>query len=1062
MVTNRKSRVITLLLAMCLPFLSSLPYLVLANNPNPPTMRIPWLYGTYDISGRTYNCITHTGLDQYAVDFGLNTIGTRLAATFSGTIHASHNSDLGNYIWIDHGDGWVAVYGHVGTEDANHNSTDLGLRVPQGSHVEQGAFIGVSGNTGYFTTGPHLHFRVSYTDTGTTSEWSGVAKKPEPLSGVTGFGQWGSHDYSPSTQECVWGGRGPGWSAPAPGGWWLGPTPSDGALAQAGSQISITAHAEDNNNTGLEKVKITVYNPANGQWQVIKDQALASGITSVNVSTNYTMPSGVSNVLVSFDVYSRNKGFQLAPQGIRKFCTAAPCVHTSADNAVAYAYDGAGGAGGGGSDDPVVCSTPGTNQVTLYTGTNYSGSCVTKGVGEYLNPAATGLPNDSIRSVMVGNGAKVELCRDDNLSNTCEWLTDSDLDLSNNSVGSQTVSSVKIISLDPTTGCVPNDDQVAFYDDTNYGGTCALRGPGTYSNPSATGVANDSISSVKVGNNVKVNLCRDDNLSNTCEWFDYSDTDLSNNSVGSNQVSSAQVIYRGGIELCDGTNYGSPCQVFSEGSTNLSTYGWSDRTESVRYNTEYAGRYHIVLWTEANQTGNPYHADDNVADLGTAFRNHVRSIQIYKHQPPGPPSNPSPANGNVLPATTTNKTLTFNGADESRVHVWGNGYDYWRDWNASTSVSLTGLAPGKYYWQAQSRNIMGEGPWGPVWTFYVNRAPEVGAIADLTLTEGDSYSMVVSALDLDGTTPTLSASNLPSFATFTNNGNGTGTLTLNPSTSNAGTYQNVTITASDGTLTGLDTFIITVNPGNAVNLLSQPWDLQSNGGDTIGQAFHDPDVLAGKDMMRITYNLHGLTALNGLRSNISFEQDDAEKYISLSDYGQNGLNGWQTIEVPLKQFDYDNTQGIGDGEIWVHFWYGSAYHVEISSIVVYSTGGSELLTSTWDLQSNGGDTIGQVFHGPDVLAGKDTMRITYNLHGLTALDGLRSNISFEQDDAEKYISLADYGINGRNGWQTIDVPLSDFDYDDTLNIDNGEVWTHFWYGSPYHVEISSIIVYNRN
>ena len=94
--------------------------------------------------------------------------------------------------------------------------------------------------------------------------------------------------------------------------------------------------------------------------------------------------------------------------------------------------------------------------------------------------------------------------------------------------------------------CTPTADQVALYVDANYSGTCVVKGIGDYPNPSSLGIANDSISSVKVGSNVKLTLCRDDNYGGTCETFQGDDANLSDNSIGNDQASSAKVQSRSG------------------------------------------------------------------------------------------------------------------------------------------------------------------------------------------------------------------------------------------------------------------------------------------------------------------------------------------------------------------------------------------------------------------------------------------------------------------------------------------------------------------------------------
>ena len=56
----------------------------------------------------------------------------------------------GNYVVIDHGNGFITLYGHL-TE----------ATVAVGQLVNKGDKIGISGTTGY-SLGPHLHFELRY------------------------------------------------------------------------------------------------------------------------------------------------------------------------------------------------------------------------------------------------------------------------------------------------------------------------------------------------------------------------------------------------------------------------------------------------------------------------------------------------------------------------------------------------------------------------------------------------------------------------------------------------------------------------------------------------------------------------------------------------------------------------------------------------------------------------------------------------------------------------------------------------------------------------------------
>jgi PKD repeat protein len=127
----------------------------------------------------------------------------------------------------------------------------------------------------------------------------------------------------------------------------------------------------------------------------------------------------------------------------------------------------------------------------------------------------------------------------------------------------------------------------------------------------------------------------------------------------------------------------------------------------------------------------------------------------------------------------------------------------------------------------------------------------------------------------------------------------------------------------------------TPTPAGAVELLAQPWHLVGNNGAAEAYQDIDPYVLLGRDMLRITYDLHGLTALGGDASAIIFDQNGWQ-YISLSNYGQNGLDGEQVIDVPLSDFSgLDPNTAVGT--LHTRFWYNGSFVVDITSIIAYSS-----------------------------------------------------------------------------------------------------------------------------
>ena len=78
-------------------------------------------------------------------------IGVTVIATADGIVKNSRKyGSFGNYIEIDHGNGYVTAYGHLSKR-----------KVKKGEKIVRGQKIGEIGNTGR-STAPHLHYEVQY------------------------------------------------------------------------------------------------------------------------------------------------------------------------------------------------------------------------------------------------------------------------------------------------------------------------------------------------------------------------------------------------------------------------------------------------------------------------------------------------------------------------------------------------------------------------------------------------------------------------------------------------------------------------------------------------------------------------------------------------------------------------------------------------------------------------------------------------------------------------------------------------------------------------------------
>ncbi len=94
---------------------------------------------------RTYNNKNHNGIDCAVPQ------GTQVLASRSGRVlESASDASRGNYIVIDHGDGYQTVYMHLSQRN-----------ISSGSQVYRGQVIGLAGKTGS-ASGVHLHFEIKY------------------------------------------------------------------------------------------------------------------------------------------------------------------------------------------------------------------------------------------------------------------------------------------------------------------------------------------------------------------------------------------------------------------------------------------------------------------------------------------------------------------------------------------------------------------------------------------------------------------------------------------------------------------------------------------------------------------------------------------------------------------------------------------------------------------------------------------------------------------------------------------------------------------------------------
>ena len=101
-------------------------------------------YG-YRIDPIRYTRLLHDGIDISGTGYG----SPIYAANNGVVVQLSYHYMNGNYIVINHNNGYYTMYAHLS-----------GFNTTNGSIVEKGQVIGYVGSTGY-STGPHLHFGVA-------------------------------------------------------------------------------------------------------------------------------------------------------------------------------------------------------------------------------------------------------------------------------------------------------------------------------------------------------------------------------------------------------------------------------------------------------------------------------------------------------------------------------------------------------------------------------------------------------------------------------------------------------------------------------------------------------------------------------------------------------------------------------------------------------------------------------------------------------------------------------------------------------------------------------------
>ena len=289
------------------------------------------------------------------------------------------------------------------------------------------------------------------------------------------------------------------------------------------------------------------------------------------------------------------------------------------------------------TDAPQAARTcDGDEGVYLYDGKNYTGRCIRLTADEPdLSDDAFNNIASSIRTV---GDWTATLFVNQNYDGTASTFSDDDLDLSNNSVGDNSASSVRVARGDqPAEHRCDGSEGVYLYDETNYGGRCIRF---TDDEPDLSDVAfNNTASSLRTVGDWTATLFVDQNYSGASSTFTSDDSDLSNNNIGNNRASSIRVQHGDvpsgagcdggeGLYLYEHPNYQGRCVKFTGDEDDLRTVAFDDTTSSLRI----LGSWTATLYRDLSGAGasSTFTQDDaNLAD-NTIGDNQATSVRLQR------------------------------------------------------------------------------------------------------------------------------------------------------------------------------------------------------------------------------------------------------------------------------------------------------------------------------------------------------------------------------------------------------------------------------------------------
>lgn len=389
--------------------------------------RLPWEAGktTYVSQTVAHDRYTPSGSAHYSFDFYIPQTMFNLYAAKAGTVW-SYRDDVpngeesaGNYIVLEDRTTIPTTYQlylHLA-----QNSIPPDLKV-NGASVQRGQFLGIADDTGV-STGHHLHYQVQTM--------------------VSGAIYWGKSVDIVFEEVTINGGR-PRVAVDLPYCTWPGDvcnefqnayvsantitgdrTPPSGDFTDlttgkihTNQYLSLSGWAVD---TESELSSIQILGNYDGLWREISPNLSSSPFQITLDLCSLDIPDGPLSLALRLRDSSGNTSLDLP--GLRHIIKEYPCP-----------------------TPPPACS-PGSNQIAIYSEIAFAGECKILDIGEYSNQTALGSVGEkNVDSIQVGSNVSATVYAGENFQGRNETITSSDRNLSDNRIGNDQISSLRVVA----------------------------------------------------------------------------------------------------------------------------------------------------------------------------------------------------------------------------------------------------------------------------------------------------------------------------------------------------------------------------------------------------------------------------------------------------------------------------------------------------------------------------------------------------------------------------------------------------------------------------------------